>query len=125
MHALVAQLAERVICNLEVAGSIPAAPANLEEENYSLRIKVTHLKKKFKKMLKFLHDKLFGWGKKDSIYNQVVNDFYNHDILNDNDLDSIRKDDHIGYLIKGKNNYIKLVSKESIATNLVKVMLDD
>lgn len=45
---------------------------NLEEENYSLRIKVSHLKKKFKKMLKFLHDKLFGWGKKEPIYNQVV-----------------------------------------------------
>ena len=46
--------------------------SNLEEDNYSLRIKVTHLKKKFKKMLKFLYDKLFGCGKKDSIYNQVV-----------------------------------------------------
>ena len=67
---------------------------NLEEENYSLKIKVTHLKKKFKKMLKFLHDKLFGWGKKDSIYNQVVNDFYNHDIIDDKDLDSIRKDNY-------------------------------
>lgn len=32
---------------------------NLEEKNYSLKIKVTHLKKKLKKMLKFLHDKLF------------------------------------------------------------------
>lgn len=67
---------------------------NLEEENYSLRIKVTHLKKKFKKMLKFLHDKLFSWGKKEPIYNQVVNDFYNHDIFDDKDLDSIRKDNY-------------------------------
>ena len=65
---------------------------NLEEENYSLRTKVTHLKKKIKKMLKFLHDKLFGWGKKGLIYTQVVNDFYNHDILDDKDLDSIKKD---------------------------------
>ncbi|MBQ9854124.1 MAG: plasmid recombination protein [Bacilli bacterium] len=67
---------------------------NLEEDNYSLRIKVTHLKKKFKKMLKFLHDKLFGWGKKDSIYNQVVNDFYNNDILDDTDINLIKKDNY-------------------------------
>lgn len=45
-------------------------------------------------MLKFLHDKLFGWGKKDSIYNQVVNDFYDHEILDDKDLDVIRKDNY-------------------------------
>lgn len=42
-----------------------------------------------------------------------------------NDLDSIRKGDHIGYLIKEKNDYIKLISKDSIATNLVKVMLNN
>ena len=52
------------------------------------------LKKKFKKMLKFLHDKLFGWGKKEPIYNQVINVLYNNDILVDNDLDSIRKDNY-------------------------------
>lgn len=45
-------------------------------------------------MLKFLYDKLLGCGKKDSIYNQVVNDFYNHNILDDNDLNSIRKDNY-------------------------------
>ena len=42
---------------------------NDNNKTLSLRIKVTHLKKKFKKMLKFLHDKLFGWGKKGPIYN--------------------------------------------------------
>ena len=45
-------------------------------------------------MLKFLHDKLFSWGKKEPIYNQVVNDFYNHDIFDYKDLDSIRKDNY-------------------------------
>ena len=45
-------------------------------------------------MLKFLHDKLFGWGKKEPIYNQVINNFYNYAIIDDKDLDSIRKDNY-------------------------------
>ena len=43
---------------------------------------------------KFLHEKLFGWGKKDPIYSQVVNDFYDRNILDDKDIDSIRKDSY-------------------------------
>jgi len=66
----------------------------LEEENFSLKSSLNSLKVKFKKLKKFLHEKLFGWGKKDPIYNQVVNDFYDRNILDDKDIDSIKKDSY-------------------------------
>ena len=46
------------------------------------------------------------------------------DLVLANDLDSIRKGNHVGYLIKEKDNYLKVSSKEGIATKLVKVMLN-
>lgn len=66
----------------------------LEDENVSLKSSLNTLKEKFKKLKKFLHEKLFGWGKKEPIYNQVVNDFYDRDILDDKDIDSIKKDNY-------------------------------
>lgn len=64
----------------------------LEEENSSLRQTIRYFKDKFNKLKKFLQEKLFGWGKKDPIYNQVVNDLYNKDILDEDDVKSIEKD---------------------------------
>ena len=66
----------------------------LEEENFSLRSSLEHFKKKFTKLIKFLQEKLFGWGRKESMYEKVVKDLYNDDILNDNDIKSIKKDDY-------------------------------
>ena len=45
------------------------------------------------------------------------------DLVLANDLDSIRNGSHIGYLIRDKNNYLKVNGKEDIAINLVKEML--
>ena len=66
----------------------------LEEENSSLRQTIRHFKDKFTKLIKFLQEKLFGWGKKEDIYNKVVEDLYNKDILDDDDIKSIEKDDY-------------------------------
>jgi hypothetical protein len=41
---------------------------------------------------KFLQEKLFGWGKKNPIYKQVVNDLYDKDILDKDDINSKEKD---------------------------------
>ncbi|HOP65740.1 MAG TPA: plasmid recombination protein [Bacilli bacterium] len=64
----------------------------LEEENYSLRQTVRYFKDKFKKLLKFLQEKLFGWGKKEPMYKKVVEDLYDKDILDEDDMRSIEKD---------------------------------
>jgi chromosome segregation ATPase len=66
----------------------------LEEENSSLRQTIRYFKDKFNKLMKFLQEKLFGWGKKEPMYNKVVDDLYNKDVLNDDDIKSIKKDDY-------------------------------
>lgn len=66
----------------------------LEEENSSLTLTVRYFKDKFNKLMKFLQEKLFGWGKKDPIYKQVVDDLYDKDILDDDDINSIKRDDY-------------------------------
>jgi len=67
----------------------------LEEENSGLRQTVRYFKDKFKKLVKFLQEKLFGWGTKSQIYKQVVDDFYNKKILDNKDINSIKeKDDY-------------------------------
>ena len=64
----------------------------LEEENFGLRQTVRYFKDKFNKLKKFLQEKLFGWGKKNPIYKQVVNDLYDKDILDKDDINSKEKD---------------------------------
>lgn len=66
----------------------------LEEENFNLRQTIKYLKDKFKKLKKFLQEKLFGWGKKDPIYKQVVNDLYDEEILEEEDIKNIKKDSY-------------------------------
>ncbi|MDD2518820.1 MAG: plasmid recombination protein [Bacilli bacterium] len=66
----------------------------LEEENFSLRQTIRYFKDKFNKLKKFLQEKLFGWGKKDPIYIQVVDDLYDKNILEDDDIKSIEKGDY-------------------------------
>jgi hypothetical protein len=67
---------------------------DLEEENSSLRQMIRYFKDKFNKLKKFLHEKLFGWGKKNPVYKQVVEDLYDEDILDEYDINSIEKDDY-------------------------------
>ncbi len=64
----------------------------LEEENFSLMQTVRYFKDKFKKLVKFLQEKLFGWGKKEPMYKKVVDDLYNKNILDEDDIKSIEKD---------------------------------
>jgi hypothetical protein len=66
----------------------------LEEENFSLRSSLEYFKKKFTKLIKFLQEKLFGWGKKDPMYKKVVEDLYDKDILDKDDIKNIEKDDY-------------------------------
>lgn len=66
----------------------------LEEENFSLRQTIKYFKDKFNKLKRFLQEKLFGWGKKDPIYKQVVDDLYDKDILEEGDIKSIEKDNY-------------------------------
>jgi predicted nuclease with TOPRIM domain len=66
----------------------------LEEENFSLRSSLEYFKKKFKKLIKFLQEKLFGRGKKELMYKKVVDDLYSKDILDDSDINSMGKDDY-------------------------------
>jgi hypothetical protein len=67
---------------------------NLEEENFSLRQTTRYFKDKFNKLIKFLKEKLFGWGKKDLIYKQVVESLYDKGILDADDINSIKKDNY-------------------------------
>ncbi|MEG1288042.1 MAG: hypothetical protein RSD29_01655 [Bacilli bacterium] len=66
----------------------------LEEENFNLKRIISSLKKKFDKIKHLFHDKLFDWGKKNPIYNEVTEDFINKGILDDTDIKSIEKDDY-------------------------------
>lgn len=66
----------------------------LEEENFNLKSIISSLKKKFDKIKQLFHDKLFDWGKKNPIYNEVTEDFINKGILDDTDIKSIEKDDY-------------------------------
>jgi hypothetical protein len=66
----------------------------LEEENFNLKQTIRYFKDKFNKLKKFLQEKLFSWGKKDPIYKQVVDDLYDKDILEEEDIKSIEKDDY-------------------------------
>jgi chromosome segregation ATPase len=66
----------------------------LEEENFSLRNSLEYFKKKFTKLMKFLQEKLFGWGKKDPMYKKVVEDLYNKDIIDADDMKGIEKDNY-------------------------------
>lgn len=63
----------------------------LEEENSKLRQTIRYFKDKFNKLMKLLKEKLFGWGKKDPLYEQVVNDLYDKDILDDDNIKEIKK----------------------------------
>ncbi len=66
----------------------------LEEENFSLKQTIRYFKDKFNKLIKFLQEKLFGWGKKEPIYKKVVEDLYDKDILDVNDMKRIEKDNY-------------------------------
>lgn len=68
----------------------------LEQENNKLYNALNYWKDKFKSLIKFLHRKLTHWIDKEDVYEKVVDDLYDEDIINYeeyNDVISKEKDD--------------------------------
>lgn len=68
----------------------------LEQENNKLYNALNYWKDKFKSLIKFLHRKLNHWIDKEDVYEKVVEDLYNEDIIDYeeyNDVISKEKDD--------------------------------
>ena len=50
---------------------------------------IEYWKDKFEKLISFLHDKLHSWYDKDDKYIDVVNDMYNDNVLDDDDIEEL------------------------------------
>ena len=69
---------------------------SLKNKIFSLSNTIDYWKNKFEKLIDFLHSKIHNWIDKDDKYNDVVNDMYESDVLDDddiNDLDLIKEKD--------------------------------
>ena len=53
---------------------------------------IEYWKDKFEKLISFLHDKLHSWYDKDDKYIDVVNDMYEDKVLNDEDIEDLKRD---------------------------------
>ena len=58
----------------------------LKSKISDLKNTLDYLKDKFSKLISFLHDKLHSWYDKDDKYIDVVNDMYENNVLDDNDI---------------------------------------
>lgn len=58
----------------------------LEDKITTLESALNYLKKLWEKFIKFLQDKFFSTNK----YDDIINELYNEEILNDNDVDIIQ-----------------------------------
>ena len=78
----------------------PTSPSKIiliiESEISFLKSKISNLKNtleywkdKFEKLISFLHDKLHSWYDKDDKYIDVVNDMYDDNVLNDEDIEEL------------------------------------
>lgn len=69
----------------------------LKSKMNDLKETIDYWKSKFEKLITFLHSKLHNWYDKDDKYIDVVNDMYNDDVLDEDDIKdidlSIEKDD--------------------------------
>ena len=70
----------------------------LKSKINSLKNTMEYWKDKFDKLISFLHSKLHNWYDKDDKYIEVVNDMYNDDVLDDDDIKDLK-------LGKEKNDY--------------------
>ncbi len=63
-----------------------------------LKKTLNYWKGKFEKLVSFLHDKLHSWYDKDDKYIDVVNDLYNDNVLDEDDIEELdlnkEKDDY-------------------------------
>ena len=77
----------------------------LENRDITLKSKINDLKDtlkfwkdKFEKLISFLHDKLHSWYDKDDKYIDVVNEMYDDNVLDDDDIEDLdlskEKDDY-------------------------------
>lgn len=72
----------------------------LEEENFKLKKLLKTWQEFWKKVLEFLQDKFFSSKKEDKIYEQVLDEMFDRNILNENDMEKIQND----YYSYEKNN---------------------
>ena len=70
----------------------------LKSKINDLKYTLNYWKDKFNKLISFLHNKLHSWYDKDDKYIDVVNDMYEDNILNDDDIEDLD-------LIKEKEDY--------------------
>ena len=61
----------------------------LKSKISSLKNTIEYWKDKFNKLISFLHSKLHNWYDKDDKYIDVVNDMYDDDILDDEDIEEL------------------------------------
>ena len=61
----------------------------LKSKIQDLKDTIKYWKDKFEKLISFLHDKLHSWYDKDDKYIGVVNDLYNDNVLDDDDIEEL------------------------------------
>ena len=72
----------------------------LKKENSKLKELLKAWQEFWKKILEFLQDKFFSSKKEDKIYEQIINDMIDEDILNNKDIEYIEN----GYVSKEKDD---------------------
>lgn len=61
----------------------------LKSKIHDLKNTSDYWKDKFSKLIFFLHDKLHSWYDKDDEYIDVVNEMYNDNVLEDDDIEEL------------------------------------
>lgn len=61
----------------------------LKSKINDLKDTLDYCKDKFEKLISFLHDKLHSWYDKDDKYIDVVNDMYDYNVLDDDDIENL------------------------------------
>ena len=61
----------------------------LKSKIYDLKNTLEYWKNKFEKLISFLHDKLHSWYDKDDKYIDVVNEMYDDNVLDDDDIEEL------------------------------------
>ena len=61
----------------------------LKSKIHDLKNTLEYWKNKFKKLISFLHDKLHSWYDKDDKYIDVVNEMYDDNVLDDDDIEEL------------------------------------
>ena len=61
----------------------------LKSKMQELKNTIEYWKDKFEKLISFLHDKLHSWYDKDDKYIDVVNEMYDDNILDDDDVEEL------------------------------------